>query len=254
MENNEKRHSTKNSLAFIKEVAKYFMDFLETDFHKRKNPKRNVQLRNQDNLLIGLNLNKYPQFLAQVTKAACSGFSKNNSVSISKGVYKTSIPKNLIELIDLQIGKVSKKQISEILDKVADTTERNAVLYKKEYDQALTTAMDEASKTIKSDLVLPFVSSIEKPLENLTLGDENSTYLMEEELTAVLSNMVENKISELIKIIISGQKINIVSELGTIFELKDVKTNISSFFESFQVGDLFSEIYEIERNRTILDK
>jgi len=30
----------KNGLAFIKEVAKYFMDFLETDFHKRKNPKK----------------------------------------------------------------------------------------------------------------------------------------------------------------------------------------------------------------------
>ena len=33
-------------LAFIKEVAKYFMDFLETDFHKRKNPRRSVKLRN----------------------------------------------------------------------------------------------------------------------------------------------------------------------------------------------------------------
>ena len=46
-----------NGLAFIKEVAKYFMDFLETDFHKRRNPKRSVQLRNSSNLLIGLNLN-----------------------------------------------------------------------------------------------------------------------------------------------------------------------------------------------------
>ncbi len=254
MENNEKSHSSKNSLAFIKEVAKYFMDFLETDFHKRKNPKRNVQLRNQDNLLIGLNLNKYPLFLAQITKAIYSGFSKNNTVSIGKGVYKTSIPKNLIELIDLQIEKISKKQIIGIINKVADIVESNSVLYKKEYDRAFSTAIDEASKIIKTDLVLPFVSNLEKPLENLALGDENSIYLMEEELTAVLSNMIENKISELIKIIISGEKINISSELGTIFEIKDVKTNTSSFFESFQVGDLFSEIYEIERNRTILDK
>ena len=42
----------KNGLAFIKEVAKYFMDFLETDFHKRCNPKRSVQLRNSSNLLV----------------------------------------------------------------------------------------------------------------------------------------------------------------------------------------------------------
>ncbi len=30
----------KNGLAFIKEVAKYFMDFLETDFHKKKSKKK----------------------------------------------------------------------------------------------------------------------------------------------------------------------------------------------------------------------
>jgi hypothetical protein len=53
---------TKNSAPFIKEVAKYFMDFLETDFHKRKNPKRSIQFKNNNNLLIGINLNKYPSF------------------------------------------------------------------------------------------------------------------------------------------------------------------------------------------------
>ena len=36
---------------------------------------------------------------------------------------------------------------------------------------------------------------IEKSLENLSLGDENNIYLMEEELTAVLSSLLENKIS-----------------------------------------------------------
>lgn len=53
----------KNGLAFIKEVAKYFMNFLETDFHKRKNPKRSIQFRSSNNLLVGLNLNKYPSFV-----------------------------------------------------------------------------------------------------------------------------------------------------------------------------------------------
>lgn len=254
MENQGKTNSPKNSLSFIKEVAKYFMDFLETDFHKRRNPKRNVQLRNQDNLLIGLNLNKYPLFLSQAVKAVCSGFSKNNTISIGKGVYKTSIPRNLIELIDLQISKITKKQVASLIEKIGDMVEKNAILYKKEYDQALSTAMDETSKVIKTDLVLPFVSSLEKPLENLALGDENSTYLMEEELTAVLSNMIENKVSEIIKVLVAGEKTNVINELSSIFETKDIKTNTTSFFESFQVGDLFSEIYEIERNRTILDK
>jgi len=43
MNNVSKEHHPKNSrtngLAFIREVVKYFMDFLETDFHKRRNAK-----------------------------------------------------------------------------------------------------------------------------------------------------------------------------------------------------------------------
>ena len=69
-----KKAHRKDGLAFIKEVAKYFMDFLETDFHKRRNPKRSVQLRNSSDLLIGLNLNKYPSFNALAWKAIAHGF------------------------------------------------------------------------------------------------------------------------------------------------------------------------------------
>ena len=46
-------------IKFIKEVAKYFMDFLETDFHKRSAPKRSISFRNDKNYLVGINLKKY---------------------------------------------------------------------------------------------------------------------------------------------------------------------------------------------------
>ncbi|HPW34665.1 MAG TPA: AAA domain-containing protein, partial [Candidatus Paceibacterota bacterium] len=243
-----------NGLAFIKEVAKYFMDFLETDFHKRKNPKRSIQFRSSNNLLVGLNLNKYPTFNNLVNKAINHAFDKNTLNTISKGVYRTNIPKNLLDLVKLQTEKITSKQITKILEQIAEEIEKSATLYKKEYDQALNTSLEAAAKIIKTDLVLPFVSNIEKPLENLNLGDENNIYLMEEELTAVLTSSLENKISEVVKLLLAKEKVDITKQLKDVFELADIKLNIHSFFESFQVGDLFAEIYEMERNRTILDK
>ena len=124
----------------------------------------------------------------------------------------------------------------------------------KEYDQAITTSLEATAKVVKTELVLPFVSNLEKPLENLNLGDENNIYLMEEELTAVLVNLLENKISEILKLILAKAKVDTVKQVKEIFEIKDIKSNIVSFFENFQVGDLFTEMYEIERNKTILDK
>src|SRR3989338_1392557 len=244
-----------NGLAFIKEVAKYFMDFLETDFHKRRNPKRSVQLRNSSNLLIGLNLNKYPSFNTLAWKAITHGFDRNVLNTIQTGVYKTNIPKNLLGLIGLQLGKIKPKQISEIIDKLAEEIEKSTAPHLKEYDQALTSSLEVTEKVIKAELVLPFISNLEKSLENLNLGDENSIYLMEdEELTAVLVAPLENKISEIVKLILAKTEVDVAKQVKEVFEVKDVKSNIVSFFENFQVGDLFAEIYEMERNRTILDK
>jgi len=244
----------KSGLAFIKEVAKYFMDFLETDFHKRKNPKRSIQFRSSNNLLVGLNLNKYPSFYNLAWKAINHAFDKNTLNTIQKGVYRTNIPKNLLDLVKLQTEKITSKQITKTIELIADEIEKSAALHLKEYDQALTSSLETTAKVVKTELVLPFVSNLEKPLENLNLGDENNIYLMEEELTAVFVALLENKISKILKLILAKEKVDIAKQLKEVFELQDIKSNIHSFFDGFQVGDLFAEVYEMERNRTILDK
>ena len=244
----------KNGLAFIKEVAKYFMDFLETDFHKRRTPKRSIKFHNENNLLVGLNLNKYSAFNKIVWKSINHAFDKNILNKIEKGVYKTNIPNNLLGLIKIQVKKISEKQISKVIKDISKEIEQSAILHKKEYDKAMTTALESASKIIQDNLVLPFIRDIEKPLENLNLGDENIIYLMEEELTGVLVKLLENKASEIIKFLIVKEKINISKELESVFNIADVKNNIIDFFDSFKVADLFAEVFEVDRNRNILDK
>jgi len=250
----EKNANTpKKNLAFIKEVAKYFMDFLETDFHRRRNPKRSVRLRNKDNLLIGLNLAKYPSFNALVWKAINSAFYEN-TLKIRKGAHNTNIPSNLLDLLKLQTEKLSQEKISSMLGKVGEEIEKSGTLHKEDLDQAYTVSIENISKIIKQDLVLPFVNSLEKPLENLNLGDENSIYLMEEELSSVLISLLEDNISEILKRLLTGDKIDMSEELQPVFSLREIKNAIYTFFESFEVTDLFAEISDIDRNRRILDK
>ena len=252
-----KKHEEKasiKSLTFIKEVAKYFMDFLETDFHRRRTPKRSVRSRSGDNLLIGLNLHKYPSFNSIVWKSISHSFDKSELNSISKGVHKTNIPKNLLDLIKLQSDQISAKQINQILAESADGIEKFATLNKKDYEKAFGMALEQVSKIIKDNLVLPFVSNLEKPLEGLDLGDENIIYLMEEELTSVLTSSLENKIAEVVKRLLAQEKVHIEKELKQIFDIEEVKSLIYTFFEAFKVTDIFSELFEMERNKNILDK
>ncbi len=230
------------------------MDFLETDFHKRRFPKRSIKLRNNDNLLVGLNLQKYQNFNKQVWKLIQHNFDKEVLTGAEKGVYRTNLPKNLLDLIKLQVEKITKDQIKEDLEQLASEIENAATLYAQEYDKALTTSLEAGEAIFKKDLVVPLMESISKTLQNLNLGDENDIFLIEEELTSVLLRLAENKISEILNLLISKTEVDIQRELKSVFKHGDVKENISIFFENLQVADLFTELYEMERNKSILDK
>lgn len=119
---------------------------------------------------------------------------------------------------------------------------------------ALNCVLEEASKIISNGIVHPFIESIEKPLQNLALGDEDNVYLIEEELNTVILNMLESKISEVLNLIIVQEEVNLTKELKTVFAPQDVKSNLIVFFENLQVADLFLELFEMERNKSIMDK
>ncbi len=242
------------ALQFIKEVATYFMDFLETDFHKRRLPKRSIQFHSKDNLLVGLSLNKYSSFNRMIWEMITKNFEKNKFGSLQKGVYRADIPKNLLDVITLQTTKISEAQISEVIDKVAFEVHDAVTLFPKDYEQASTYAVDKASAILKQHLVVPFVQKLEQPLETLSLGDENIAYLMEEELTAVLAQFMESAIAETLKHAIAGEAIDAKDAIEKVVQLGDVKGAIDSFFESFKVFDVYNEVYEMFRNKAILDK
>lgn len=241
-------------LLFIKEVAMYFMDFLETDFHKRRLPKRSIQLHSKDNLLVGLSLSKYPSFNRLIWEMIIKNFDRSKFSSLQRGVHRADIPKNLLDVIALQTKKISETQILELLDNVAESIQEASPLFPNDYEQASSYAIDKASVILKKHLVIPFVQKLEQPLETLSLGDENIAYLMEEELTAVLVQLMENAISETLKHAIAGEEIDAKDSIAKVLKVGDVKNSINSFFENFQVFDVYNEVYEMSRNKAILDK
>lgn len=243
----------KKTLLFVKEVAKYFMDFLETDFHKRRTPRRNIKYKNESNLLVGVNLEKYPNFNKFIINSFNEGFSEN-SYSIKKNEYKANIPKNLLDLIKIKVEDINQENIHDIVTKIAEKLKKHSEVYHDEYDKSLVSSIESVTEVFREKLVLPFIKKIEKSLDNISLGDENTKYLMEEELTEVFVNSIENKITEILKLLVSDKEIDLISEVSSVLGVGDSKAIIIDFFEDFKIADLFLEILEMNRNRNILDK
>ncbi len=244
----------KKWLLFFKDVAKYFMDFLETDFHKRRLPRRIIKYRDSDNLLIGLNLQKYDSFNRLILELISKNFDREVLWWVEKGVYKTTLPKNLLDLVQLQIEKVTASQVQKITVSIGEEIEKTWTLYAQEYDIALSSCVESARQILREELVDPFIKSIEKPLQNLYLWEEDDVFRIEEELTLVLLKQLENKISELLNLFIAGERVNLTKELKNVFVLSEVKLTLETFFDDLWVADLFAEIFEVQRNMSILDK
>ena len=102
-------NSNQGVIPFATELAKYFMDFLETDFHKVRNPKRNIQTKNNNNLQILINLNKYKKLPSRSWKLISSGFNSDILNHIKKGEYTAPIPKSLLDLIAGQVSLIDSQ-------------------------------------------------------------------------------------------------------------------------------------------------
>jgi hypothetical protein len=250
----EQTQAKQGTLEFFREVTKYFMDFLETDFHKQRLPKRTIKTRNSGNLLIGFNLKKYESFQKVIEKHIASNFPADVTLQVKKAQHKTKLPKNVLDLIELQISKLSKSEFSNLLEEIAVRIEQEAVLNKDDFEVALMNACDNASASYFNLVIHPFILSLEKPLTNKELGDESDIFMMEQELVEAFVERIQDKISDLLKRLIAKEKPKTESELGETISLTEVQNLLVERFSEMKVADLFDEVKDLDNNKAILDK
>ena len=248
--NASRSYCNKKSSDFRKRACPVLYGFLRTDFHKRRNPKRFIKLRNNEGYLIGLEVQKYADTYGYIWKSINRSFS-NAPLKIEKGQYRADLPKNLIDLIEKSVDKLNDDDIKGISEVIAKEIELNAGLFKDEFDKALTKSLDAISKEFFDRLVKPFIDNLIKPLENLGLGDEGHIFVMEQDLTEILVKNIESKTTEIIKSLILKEEIDVKGVVQESLDLKELKYIIKNFFVNIKAEDIFSEIYEIDRNRII---
>jgi superfamily I DNA and/or RNA helicase/very-short-patch-repair endonuclease len=239
---------------FTKEVARYFMDFLETDFKSRRIPKRNTIEKTQNGFNVCFDLEKYPELKKNLTSLLNSGFEKD-SITISKGKYTNNVPASLVKLIVKKIKELPQENLGDVFKKIEDVLKNNALLFEKQYDKFLEESYIEIRKIFAKSFILPLLDDLDKPLENLKLADENAKYQLETDISDSLFAMFENRYEEVLQSFFQKpQDINLVSALQKTITLEEIKERLIQFFEDFTINDAFYDIYQIYRNNKFIDK
>jgi hypothetical protein len=108
--------------------------------------------------------------------------------------------------------------------------------------------MEYAGGKLKSELLTPLLSRLRRSLEHAGVADENTLYIMEEELGDLLLEPARGNISEIVRKLVTGHAVDAATELGTVFETAAIKSQLLTFFSDFAIGDLFAELYELACN------
>ena len=240
--------------SFVKEVAKYFMNFLETDFKKRRIPKRNSIQKTQKGLKVGIDLEKYPKLKKTFFILLNSGF-KKEGLEIKKGEYVNNVPKNLFNLIKSRVKKLSKKNLDKAFNEVENLAREKKALYAKEYDKFLEETKEKTKNIFSRGIIISLLDDLDKPLENLDIADENSKFQLETDITDSIFAIFENQYTEALQYFFQGKKgFDLKKDLQEIIKLTEIKNNLIRFFENFVIGDAFFDIYQLYRNNKLIDK
>ena len=237
---------------FVSELTTYYMDFLETNFHKRRVPKRSVKFRNSKNLRVGLDLAKYGAFKSSVLKVFESGMSRQ--LSISRGKYRAVVPQKVKDQIVAHTRSISNEVLSEVAISISNKITGFVNPETIAVGEALSSSLDFATEAIRSSVVAPFVRGVESLLQSSSGADIESVYSMEEDLVEILADPLEEIISEWVTNVFSGHPEAIADQILQVLDGSFVRDSIGSYFSSFSVGDLFFEIKELVDNNLILDK
>ena len=246
-------NSNQGVIPFATELAKYFMDFLETDFHKVRNPKRNIQTKNNNNLQILINLNKYKKLPSRSWKLISSGFNSDILNHIKKGEYTAPIPKSLLDLIAGQVSLIDSQEIEILVKKIQAEIDVGLSKFPKDTVEAITFAFDGARRILKDDFVNKFVERIREPFEKSQAGSVDSVFQLQDELSDILIRGLEDPISSVINHLSLGKDIDRLGLISQSLELADITNKLLSYFAGFSSGDLFSELVELTTNKNLLE-
>lgn len=259
---------------FIKEVAKYFMDFLETDFHKTRLPKRNSISKIVKWYKVWLDLEKYKKLKKDFYTTFYGGF-KKNTLSIKKGTYISFISENIFKLIKSKVKSLDEELLNITFIEIEKNLKEIKKVNIKNYQLYLETSKDTIQTIFSRNFILPFLNSIEEPLKTLELVDENWLYQIEWELSDSLYSVFENIIIDILQLYFEyddsikiltldidekskeSNKIksfNIIKELKNNILLDELKANIELFFKNISIADAFDDIYILFKNNKLIDK
>jgi len=225
---------SQSTLRFTKNVSKYFMDFLETDFHKRRIPKRHIRHTDSKGHVIGVSLKKYESAHKLIFENLSKEIALTNKVAIKIGKHKSLLSPAVKNFIDLQIGSITEENCRTVIDQIVTHIEYTAPNYSKKPDEFLAQTVSSTNAVLMEHIVSPIIDTLIKSIgDKLSLESDTALESKNEILDYLLGNIYEEIIPLLNSYLINKELTPVKEYFDIIFSKKNIADKLKNYFEEY---------------------
>ena len=106
---------------FASKVSRYFLEFLESDFHRQRAPRRRVQLRTDSGLLAAMALRRYPTLAQAVRQLIACAVKDGLELKIPHRKFLSPLSPTLRNLIEQHIASLPDSSFENVRRHVVHT-------------------------------------------------------------------------------------------------------------------------------------
>lgn len=235
-------------------IARYYADFLATDFKGARLPKRAYQRKTGKGLLVGADLARYPQLAARVHKSLAGGGTSALSVEARRGGYRTELPEIVRKVLDGTIQKITDEQIGRLVADVADKAKRLVTGGEMDVEIFRDVVMEKAAGLVNESLVAPVLESLSEHLKNAaTRPAEDLLSLGRGLAERLLGDLPAMSVDALAELVVKYDNTALRQVLTEHFQPESAKAVMSEYFEGFIASDFFVELVDMCRSQRMLE-
>jgi hypothetical protein len=241
--------NTGNFREFSSKVSKYFLEFLETDFHRQQAPRRRINLRNDANQTTGITVRKYESLYHHVINLLTRDLQGNSArvLNVPRGRFKAPINPIVRNLIGQFIENLEPQKFATVIAAVIDAAESGratAVADPEKYISDVTAVLQD---TAVQDIVHPLLAVLEKPLQGSAYSAIESVFEIETELVGVLTNETARQMPEALNnLALKGDGAPLKAVLAEYFDANQARQHLKDFFEGFAISDAWQEVRDLK--------
>jgi hypothetical protein len=233
---------------FTTKISRYFLNFLETDFHRQQAPRRRIQLKSDTNQTTGVPLRKYETLYRAIINLLSREVSVTGArvLNVPRGRYKAALNPVLRNLINQQIDAIEPEKFKAIIDTLLETAREKrsqAAADPEAFHHQIISVLEQSTC---SHLVHPLLAVLEQPLQTGAYSAIESAFEIETDLTAILTHALAEQLpAALNTLVLGGGDGQLQKTIADFFNETQAREQLKSFFDGFAAADAWQEIRDL---------